>query len=859
MAARQARHASGPSLGSLGRRQTVRCRSMLPNGATYTKMDVSAPVTDLTALSRRRSSIYDVAIQCRRWTVTTGASVERVFFGYASKPQLSRETIHRAAEQIAATGLVECQSWEDLQVGGRLVIQQVLEAIDACDLAVFDVTTLNENVLFETGYAIGRARKLWFLIDATDSTFHRRWKQYRLLSSIGYASWTNSNDIFTSFLQSQPQLAESTIYDDLIEPNLTPTLGPSIFYVPTFYDTDASRKLGRRLDREFQRGIRLLSADPTESSLNPLSWYAQKAYETSCTVVHFAAPRRDLAWLYNSRSALVAGLAAGLERPVLMLAEDEYEAPFDYQDFLKPYTSTAQSVSHLEAWLQMVDLRPVERTGTRLRMVTELRGLRFGEHVAENEREILSEYFIETAAFDEVLMSRNTLFVGRKGTGKTANMLQAAARLSEDARNLVIVIKPASYEFSSLLSLLRKLPNDVKDYTVRSLWSFLLQSEIARTAAQVVESRPVGVPLTEAERELVEFVSESNFGLKDDFSVRFEQTVAKIGGSGLVDVLTLSEGRDRLHEALHESAIKRLRKLIGPVLKGRNRVAVLIDNLDKAWEKTADLGSLAQLLLGLLAAVGQVAVEYEREDFWRDRVSLTLATFLRSDIYAYVRSVAREPDKIPTSGLQWSEPHLLLRVIEERFLAARPEGSSPDQLWSTFFCPEVRGIETKEYILSRVLPRPRDIVYFCNAAVTSAVNQRRDRVEEDDVFRAEKVYSQFAFEALLVENGITLQEFENILYEFAGAMPVLSMSSVYEILRSAGVDDQKFDDVVSRLRASSFLGIEVKDGVFDYPDAGQEARRSDVLARKLSELRGAEVKLTIHPAYRAYLEIESSD
>jgi Cdc6-like AAA superfamily ATPase len=781
--------------------------------------------------------------------------VHKIFFGYASKPELNREALHRAADQIGELDAVECQSWEDLRIEGRIVIQQILNATDECDLATFDVSTINENVLFEIGYAIGRGKRLWFLLDRTDAQARKRWKQYRLLSSVGYSTWTNSNDIYTAFNQLQPHLADSTIYDDLIEPNLGDVLGPSIFYVPIFYDTNASRELGRRLDREFRRGIRLLSADPTESSLEPLSWYAQKAFETSCTVVHFAAPRRDLAWLYNSRSALIAGLAVGLERPVLMLAEDEYEAPFDYQDVLRTYTSAKQSVLHLDSWLERLDLPAVERSSTRLRKVTALRGLRFGEHVAENERETLSEYFVETAAFDEVLMSRNTLFVGRKGTGKTANMLEAAARLSEDARNLVIVIKPASYEFVGLLALLNELPTEVREYTARSLWSFLLQSEIARAATQVVAAKPVGVPLTESERELVEFINESDFGLGEEFAVRFEHTVTAIAQSDLVSATTLSEGRDRLNEALHDSAIRRLRKLIGPVLRGRNRVAVLIDNLDKAWERTSDLESLARLLLGLLAAVGQVAIEYEKEDFWRDRVRLTLATFLRSDIYSYVRRVAREPDKIPTSVLRWDDSAVLFRVIEERFLAARAGGTSVDILWSEYFCGTVGGTPVKEYIAERVLPRPRDIVFFFNAAVISAVNERKDCVDETDIRRAEKIYSQFAFEALLVENGITLQQFEDVLYEFVGVDPVLSTSEIRQLLATAGIAKSMIDDVINRLRASSFLGIEVGNDVFSYSDDGLDGKKSDILARKLSETERREIRFAVHPAYRSFLEI----
>jgi len=780
-----------------------------------------------------------------------------VFFGYASRPELSRDALFAATEAVTSTGLALGRAWEQLRVSGRVIINQIFGAIDEAELAAFDVSTLNENVLFELGYSIARGKRVWLLLDKTDAEAKARWRQFRLLSTVGYQGWANSEDIKIAFVRDQPHVAESTIYDDMIEPSLGGQSGASIFYMPSFHDTEASKRIGRRLDVEVRRGVRLMSADPRESALSPLGWYAQKVVEASATVVHFMARRRELAHLQNARLALVAGMAAGFEKPILILAEEDYSDPIDYRDVLHHYGSAAQSQSIVDEWLRNLGLQPpADRSVARPRQAAELRALRFGEHVAENETDLLSDYFIETAAFDEVMTSRNTLFVGRKGAGKTANMLQAAARLSEDARNLVVMIKPAAYEMEGLVGLLSRLPRDVKAYTVLALWSFLLQSEIARAAVEVVESRPSGVPLTEAERDLVRFVTDTDFGLREEFAVRFERTVRAIEEIGLVEAKSVGAGRDMLNEALHDQAIRRLRSLIGPVLKGRNRVAVLIDNLDKAWDRAADLDAVSQLLLGLLAAVGRVSLDYEKEDFWRDRVTLSLATFLRSDIYAYLQRAAREPDKIPTSTLTWTDPRLLLRVIEERFLASQPDGTEADNLWSRFFCPQVHGRPTSEYLTWRVLPRPRDIVYLCNAATIAAVNRRRDRIEEEDFLLAEQTYSQFAFEALLVENGITITQLEDVLLEFAGWPHTVTRAQALGAIDRVIGDDDKAAEVFSRLAAMSFLGFEVKEDKFEYPEVGPETKRADVLARKLSEERGGEARLSIHPAYRPFLEID---
>ena len=55
---------------------------------------------------------------------------------------------------------------------------------------------------------------------------------------------------------------------------------------------------------------------------------------------------------------------------------------------------------------------------------------------------------------------------------------------------------------------------------------------------------------------------------------------------------------------------------------------------------------------------------------------------------------------------------------------------------------------------------------------------------EEDFLLAEKNYSQFAFEALLVENGITLSELEDVLFEFAGGSAIMIRSDALATIRT---------------------------------------------------------------------------
>ncbi|MBH0247697.1 hypothetical protein I3W98_40645, partial [Streptomyces cavourensis] len=189
-----------------------------------------------------------------------------------------------------------------------------------------------------------------------------------------------------------------------------------------------------------------------------------------------------------------------------------------------------------------------------------------------------------------------------------------------------------------------------------------------------------------------------------------------------------------------------------------------MDNLDSAWTRSGQLQSQAVLLVGLLGAVSRIAEDFQKENNRLASVNVTISVFLRSDIYDEVIKEAREPDKINTKRIDWDQPELLKRVMDERYLSVRPADTSPDELWKKFFCAEVEGTPTLDHILSTILPRPRDLVYFCKAAVQNAANARHSAVDENDIREAEKIYSKFAVDALLVEYGSTIGHLEDVIY-----------------------------------------------------------------------------------------------
>lgn len=742
-----------------------------------------------------------------------------------------------------------------MAVEGRLVLNQVTSAIDQADIVCCELGNLNANVLFETGYAIAKQKAVYVLLDTSDNEAKHRWNQFGLLSSIGYIGYTNSGNIKSRILGAISEL--QALWGDIVPPTLPIQLPRSIFYLPLNHVTDASRVLTRRLDAAKRSDWHVDVADTSEIGAAPLSWYLPHILASTAAVIHLSAPRRNNSLIHNARAALVAGIVYGLDRQLLIAAEDGYEVPFDYQDILQLHTTGKNLGQIFDSWFSK--LKPAVQSSTQARrtdLPTALQQLNFYEYVAEQESETLDEYFVKTSEYKAVLSSRSVLFVGRKGVGKTANMLQAAATLGEDRRNLVCVIKPVDYELNGLIDVLRRYRgSESRTYLIENMWKLLIYSELAKTLIEQAESSPGGIGPRGPLADLRNFVHQRLPGVREDFAARLEQIVESLLENAKPEIRGIVKSRDNIGSALGGVFVRDLRQKLEAALASYGRVAILIDNLDKAWDRHADLDDLSHLLLGLLTTVGRIADEFRKGKGRGGRESLTfsLAVFLRDDIYQHLARVAREPDKIKAAAISWTNKDVLFRVIDERFISSR--GTSPDELWDTFICKTVDDVPTRDYLFSRVLPRPRDLLFLVNAAVANAVNVGHQQVQGEDVKNAERSYSRFAFEAALVANSITSDKLEELLYEFAGLPAILTQDDIRSAIAAANISERMLDDVIVHLLALQFIGRETGPDRFSYGSEGPEARVTGVLARKTAEARGGIRRYRIHPAFCPFLEI----
>jgi hypothetical protein len=785
----------------------------------------------------------------------------RAFFAYPFNPPALAETITEAASKINNTHVAIVHPWERMTVTGKNIIQEICREIDRAKIFCAHLTGMNPNVMFELGYAIARNKRIWPVADTSITESKKLFEQFKILSTTGVASYTNSDQIFEAFQRERPYLdVEKTIFAESIEPTLSKQGGGVLFYVKSQLDTNASVRISKVL-KDAQ--IPLIVDDPQETGIQPLPWYGQTIYSADAVIVHLLGPAREGSQVTNIKNAFVAGLAHGFGKPLLMLAESDYVTPLDYRELLFNYRTANEAQRHLEQWVAPVEksytakvLKREQRTGV-IRIKVELRDfyVQIGEYLAENEPNSLDNYYVETTAFREALVGTRRVFVGRKGTGKTANFLFLSSTLRRDKNVIVCILQPDGYEIEGLVKLFsRYREHDTKGHVIESLWKFLLLTEIAIATAAEIQGRPLWIERSDDEERVLRLLEETS-AFRGDFSVRLEQCV-----KALFDVKaaeSVSEQRSGVSEALHETALKTLRSALDDVLCKKDRVAILIDNLDKAWGHEGDLGQLSEFFLGLFSASNQLLNDFSRADSRRKAVNVTAAIFLRSDIFNRIIEVAREPDKIAVTRLMWDDPELLRQVIESRYLAAHPEAVNGAEIWEKYFCTTVKGMPTREYITSRTLPRPRDVVYFVKSAISRAVNRGHGLIEEGDVELAEYEYSVFAIQSIKVENGITLPQLEAVLYEFAGCPVVLPRNRIFKFITAAGIPESLHANVLNHLVKLSFLGMEVGPEEFAFSEEPGEYKKNVILARKMQQSED-DRRYQIHPAFRAYLEIRDA-
>lgn len=476
--------------------------------------------------------------------------------------------------------------------------------------------------------------------------------------------------------------------------------------------------------------------------------------------------------------------------------------------------------------------------------------------MAENEFRELKHYYLQTDEFARALRGDVNLVVGRKGTGKTALFSQLRDKKRNNRRNVVLDLKPEGYQLVKLKeNVLDYLSAGSKEHLVTAFWEYLLYMELCYKLLEKDKQTHLRDPdLYEGYQRLESLYKQAPGTSEGDFSERLLTLADTIideytASYDDTDEVRLTAGE--ITNLLHSTIILDLRKELGRYLRTKEDVWVLFDNLDKGWSAFGLKHGDIVLLRSLIDATRKMQRELSREghDFYS-------VVFIRNDVYQLLMDESPDFGKESRASLDWTDGDALREMLRKRLVANDlPDELDFSQLWRRVCVALYHGEETSQFLIERSLMRPRNLLKLFQACKGFAVNLRHDTIEQADIDKGLRSYSN----DLLVDADQELTDIEpqakGLIYQFIGESPEHSEEDIRIILGMNDIDDSKRESVVDFLLYYGFLGIRylAQEPEYIY-DVGYDMR---ILTTRITKNSGA-ISYVLHPAFWPALGVTDS-
>jgi hypothetical protein len=766
-------------------------------------------------------------------------NAQPVFFVYAGEPETISSTVEAAVARLnQATSRWQSRTWRMLSIPGQIIFCEICKTMRQAATIVADVTTLNFNVLFEIGYALGLGLPVLPIRDTSYGTDKRDFDSLGVLDTLGYIDFANAGSLAGAIAERLP----GTPLPD--SPGKIHTESP-LYVLKGPVDTEGTVQLMATLKKS---GLRFRTHDPLETPRLSLHEARRQVASSVGVVVNLLSPERSQSRSHNAQCALVAGLAMAQQKAVLMLQEGVVAQPIDYRDVVVSYRNATQIPRIAEPFLKEVVEQLQEAAASplpqaRRRLLLELD---LGDVAAENEILGLRSYFVTTGPATQARQGHARLVVGRKGAGKTAIFYSVRDSRPRGHDRLVLDLKPEGHQFSELRDFLRsRVGPGLQEHTLVAFWNYILLAELARAALNA--DRRIGRvdPDRFARYTRLQAVYERHDpGWDADFSQRLVRQMDRI--SSRLGAVAPDEMGSRLTEIIYSGDVKELTEAVGDYLRAKDSVWLLVDNLDKGWPVRGTTQADILVVRALLDATRKIQHQLEAQD-----VEFDCLVFLRSDIYEHLRVEMPDKGKDTAIRLDWEDPSLFEEIVKRRVAASTDLTGSFREMWPQICEPLVQAEDSFQYIVDRTLMRPRDLLQFLHRAIDVAVNRGHERVLAEDLLYAEKGYSEDMLLATSFEIGDTRRDCEDILYAFQGAPKNLPLDEVMDRLAQSGLTQDSVQEVVDLLLWFCFFGVAAPS----FPEAKYAYDVQGNLRRLLYPISQGDGSLVIHPAFRAALDV----
>jgi hypothetical protein len=730
----------------------------------------------------------------------------KMFFAYANNPSSVGEIIEEAVRKINSFG-EKIKSWREMNIVGSFIVSGIHKAIDERAVFIADITSLNFNVTYEVGYAIGKGKKIVLFKNKSFADTDPKISEVGIFDTIGYKEYTNSDELAKFLLN----LEANVLLGDRPQLNLKAPL----YILEQKFKTDYATRITARIKKA---KYIYRSFDPNETPrLSAYDAINQVSQSYGVLVSLLSKETQDYK-IHNLRAAFIAGLAHGMSKATCILQHGDEPVPIDYRDFVSVYYRLDDIDAHIADFAgRIVEAFQEGRDLSLPNHITSLQKLDFGSSSAENEMRTLQAYYLKTDAYNRALRGEVQLVVGRKGSGKSAIFLQIRDKERSKGKNIVLDLKPEGYKLIKFKELiLSYLQEGTLHHTINAFWEYILLLEICHKVLENDKKRHINdSDLYAPYRTLEEAYKKESYMTEGDFSERM---------SRLMDDLTKSykekygaEKEVRLSSAeitnlLYKSDIHILRNHLIDYIRHKDKVWLLLDNIDKGWPSSGLQQEDFIIMRTLIDALRNI-----QRHFSKEKIEMYPIVFLRNDVYELLVERTSDRQKESKELLDWVDSDLLREVIKLRIQSSLEIHSDDfEEIWRSICISHYKGEETSQYLIERSLMRPRFLINLISQCKSFAVNLNHKKIEAEDIEKGFRSYSADLLTDISYEIRDVFPEAENILYAFIASSSELSYHKLQELMKEQFEDDSQIDRLIDLLLWHGFLGVKSKNGEISY-------------------------------------------
>ncbi|MBW4509965.1 MAG: hypothetical protein KME64_26145 [Scytonematopsis contorta HA4267-MV1] len=474
---------------------------------------------------------------------------------------------------------------------------------------------------------------------------------------------------------------------------------------------------------------------------------------------------------------------------------------------------------------------------------------------ADANQGFLSKVFYKTSFYNRIKNGQRLLITGRKGTGKSATCI-ALKNVLEGEGKRTILVTPKLLSVPKMQQFQNTAMN--QDEKFEYCWKYVFLVKISLEIFNVIDIQELKSSVLNSHekqqlREVRTFLSEnkeidktvpekliSKLNIFSKFSAKLFGVEAGVETRKIVDNHDLSDLLDKFESSI----LKILEKL------PNTSITILVDEVDDIWDSSNES---TYLIIGLLNAIRKINSSLSSK--------ATILAFLRSDIWDELSFASKDKLRSEEERISWVENDLKRLIGMRGKISANIIGFEPEEevnkVWETLFDAKVNEEDSFKYIVDRTLKRPREVIQFCNLALSIAQDKQHSRITQEDILEAESTYSGWKIDDLINEYKVQYPFLKDLLAIFQGFESSFSKQQFdirYEqakpllIKRFPKLSELDSNVIVQILFTIGFFGGRIQEkNVYIYD--GQE--RYKIV---LPNIENLEI-LVVHPAFHRGLGV----